>query len=61
MAKPIATVNALTVSPGTVLWLKGISTADLETFLDLLAARGLSLFYNGPGDRYVVKPEKVAE
>jgi len=43
-----------TVPEGTVIWLQGARTEDLEAFLDVLDERGLDLVHVGPGDRYKV-------
>jgi DNA-binding ferritin-like protein len=53
-----------TVPPGTVIWLKNHPPGMLDQFTDILFERGLSLFYHGPGDRYIVKaldPNKMVE
>jgi hypothetical protein len=56
--KQLSEFDASTVMPGTVIWLKGSNTQHLAAFLEAIERRGLTMYYIGPGDRYVVSEEK---
>lgn len=53
--KRLSEFDASTVMPGTVILLEGSDTNQLSVFLDTLVERGLTMYYHGPGDRYIVR------